>query len=385
MSTAAEGLNFDNLLAPIEGDNPAGQDPRTISIGGKGMLMAEIEEKRRAILGGVNENVEQGSQVDSQELTRQRRSEWKEVERMLQGTFSKGKELGTAVLFVQAAVSSRGWSALAPGLRLIRQLQENFWETLYPLPETDDNGNPDYLDRLVAMERMDHENFLPLALRQLSFTDPKAGYDFSWADQKQLEILKGAKPAEGEDPDAKRRMVDERTQAFEAALAKSNLAFYDGLVGWIRDAVSELGALRELVDERYAASPDEDRPTFRRISETLEECQNMAERLWRKKGGGAGEAEGAESEESSNGAGGGAIGAPVSDHDVVGLLERALSSLKAHHRHNPAAFLVEEAIRWTRMPISTWYLEASEDPSMSGFISKLMRGGASAPQASESE
>jgi hypothetical protein len=59
---------------------------------------------------------------------------------------------------------------------------------------------------------------------------------------------------------------------------------------------------------------------------------------------------------------------------VVVLLERALAHLREHH-HNPAEFLVEEAIRWTKMPIASWYLEASEDPNMSAFISKLMRRG----------
>src|SRR5579862_3419338 len=155
MSTAAEatagpssgsGL-FDSLLTPVAGDNPAGVDPRTITVQGKSMLLASIEEKRKAILSGTNENLEQGSQVDADTLARQRRSEWKEIERLLAPVFAQGKELGTAVTFVQAAAANQGWVALAPGLRMIRQLQADFWDTLHPLPEMDDQGNPDYMDR----------------------------------------------------------------------------------------------------------------------------------------------------------------------------------------------------------------------------------------------
>jgi type VI secretion system ImpA family protein len=381
MSTAdasvPQVIDLEKLLAPVSEENPVGEDLRRLmSQGGKSILMDDVEEKRRAIVSGLNENLEEGQQADPAALVQQRRIEWREIERMITGAFAKGKELGAAVTLVLATASGRGWAALAPGFRLLRLLQERYWDQLYPRVETGEDGNPDYVDRLVLLERLDHESYLPLALHQLALTDPRSGGEFSWADFKQLEILKSGKAGATEDAEGHRAQTEERSRAIDEATEKSSLAFYDGLMKSFDEALTELAALRDFINERYASAPEEERPTFRRIEEAIEESKNIASRFWKKKGGGA-TAE-AEAGMEGGGAEGGAPGV-LGPADVVGLLERALAQLRAHQRHNPAAFLVEEAIRWTRMPISQWYLEAMNDPNMSGFISKLMGGSQAEP------
>ena len=171
-------------------------------------------------------------------------------------------------------------------------------------------------------------------------------------------------------------MIDERSKALEDAISRSSLAFYEGLVKAIENGSTELAALIEFVEQHYASASADDRLTFLRTAAAIEECQNLALRMLKQKGGGQ-----AEPPDMNNGidtndanvAAGSIVSGGSSGRDVVLLLERALGYLRAHERHNPAAFLVEDAIRWTKMPIATWYLEANEDTSMSGFISKLMR------------
>lgn len=378
MSTAdasvPQVIDIEKLLAPISEENPVGEDLRQlVTKGGKSVLMADVEERRKSILSGVNENTEAGQQADPSALVAQRKSEWRDIERMVTGAFASGKELGAAVTLVLAAISGRGWIALGPGFRFLRMLQERYFEQLYPLVETDESGNPDYLDRLVLMERLDHESYLPLAIHQLPLTDPRAGGEYSWADFKQLEILKGGKAGANEDSEARKLQIEEKARAMEGATEKSSLQFYDALIKAIDDGSKEIEALRDFVNDKYAAAPEEERPSFRRIDEAVEECRAIAARFWKKKGGG-------KDEEAAEGEGLGGDGAAtgggitVTAGDVVGLLERALAHMRAHQKHNPAAFLVEEAIRWTKMPISEWYLETTSDPSMSGFVSKLMAG-----------
>jgi type VI secretion system protein ImpA len=369
-------IDIEKLLAPVSGDDPAGEDLRRLTTAnGKSILMDEIEERRRAIISGLNENLEQGEAADPAMLNQKRITEWREIERSIIGAFSKGKELSSAVTLVLATVSGRGWAALAPGFRFLRLLQEQYWDTLHPLPEMAENENPDYTDRLVAMERLDHENYLPLAIRQLGLTDPRAGQQFSWADFRQLEMLRSAKPGPNDDAEAHRAMVEEKTRAIEAAAERGNLDYYTRLLKSIDDGIAEINALREFINERYAAAPEDERPTFSKTEEAIDQARAIVSGYWKKKGGGAETEADAGSEASGEAAessgGGGTMTLPGGD--VVALLEKALAHLRVHQKHNPAAFLIEEAIRWTKMPISAWYLETINDPNMSGFVSKLMQ------------
>jgi type VI secretion system protein ImpA len=372
-TTAALEFDVEQLLAPVSEENPVGEDLRRMTIKGKSMLMAEIEEKRKAILSGSNENMEPDQQVDPSTLAQLRKSGWREVERMLIGAFAHGKELGAAVYFAQAAVVSHGWAAAGPCLRFIRLLQERFGDALFPVPETNDEGIPDFIDRLVVLERLDHENFLPLAVRQLSMTDPRSGTEVSWSDFKRLEIMKETARGKDEDPEARRLMIEQADNALNDSISKCSLAHYEALLSTIRNASEELAALRDFVDQQYANASADDRPTFRRTQEALEDCQNLALQFVRKKGGGQTVAEASSDSAENPDRGPGPHGSASSDAEAILLLEQALAWFRVYQRHNPATFLVEEAIRWTRMPIASWYLEASEDPNMSGFVSKLMR------------
>ena len=98
---------------------------------------------------------------------------------MLVKTFANGKEHGADVTFVQAAVASRGWDVVGPCLSFVRLIQEQFGDALYPVPETDEQGNLDFINRLVLLERLDHENYFPLVIRQLPVTDARSGNEFS--------------------------------------------------------------------------------------------------------------------------------------------------------------------------------------------------------------
>jgi len=372
MSTAAEPIviDIDKLLTPISEDNPAGVEQ------GKSVMMAEIEEKRKAILGGVNEATEPGMEVDQAALVAMRKGEWREIERMLLPVFSKGKDLLVTVALVEAAVNRAGWPAVAQGFRLVRRIQDEFWEPLYPQADPEDPDGP-YLQRLTLLERLDQDSRLPLAIRQILLTDARADKDYSWADYRQAEMMRESKPGKDENPDERRSMIEERFRVIDAAVTKTNLAYYERLFGYLDEAVNEMDLLVAFIDERYSDIPESERPNFRNIRATLDECRNLATRFFRKKGGkfpheieeeSGGGAEGEEQGEGGSGGGGGAfVGG-----DVTELLQRALSQMRAREKHNPAVYLIEEAIRWSRMPIGQWYLEALGDTHMSGFISKLM-------------
>jgi type VI secretion system protein ImpA len=368
-SDVAKTFNTEQLLVPVSDSNRVGVDLRTlIDDNSKRPLLDEIEQKRRDILGGKDEQLDPSR-------------EWRQIERTLTRAFEKGKELSAAVILVQAAVINRSWPALAPAVRLIRELQERFWEDLHPVSEKDDSGNLDFGRRLSNLERLDHENYMPLAIGSLTLTDPHAGGSFSLVDYQRLQILKERPLGKSQDPKARQKMIEEKVAAFEKAVLGSSAGWYQALLTQAEDGLAELAKLCEFVDRRYAVSAPADRPTFRGTASALEHCVALAKQFFKRVGGeeapaahlegvrevegvrDAGNARNVESEQVS--------AAP--ENDVLRLLELALASIRSSQHHNPAEFLVDEAIRWTKMSISSWYLEASGDPIVSNFISKLMR------------
>jgi type VI secretion system protein ImpA len=66
---------------------------------------------------------------------------WREVRQMAETLMARTRDLRVALLWVRASIHMSGFSALAPGLRLLHGLLDNFWDHLHPLPDPDD-GDP---------------------------------------------------------------------------------------------------------------------------------------------------------------------------------------------------------------------------------------------------
>jgi len=66
---------------------------------------------------------------------------WREVREMAQTLMARSRDLRVALLWVRASLHVAGFSALAPGLRLLHGLLDNFWDHLHPLLDPDD-GDP---------------------------------------------------------------------------------------------------------------------------------------------------------------------------------------------------------------------------------------------------
>jgi hypothetical protein len=108
------------------------------------------------------------------------------------------------------------------------------------------------------------------------------------------------------------------------------------------------GALRAFVAEHYTGSSGDDLPTFWRTAAALDYSRTLALQLLRKTGGGQTLADSDSDEVSKANEIQVADGKPVSatdGPDIVRRLEAVLNYLRLHQRRNPAAFLVEEAIR----------------------------------------
>src|SRR5262247_653961 len=103
-------LDIAELLAPIPGENPAGQSVR---------------------YDGTHDAIQEARQAKV--------ADWPAVIALATETLTaKSKDLQVTVWRVEALVKQHGFVGLRDGLQLLQELQERFWPSLYPAIEDDD-------------------------------------------------------------------------------------------------------------------------------------------------------------------------------------------------------------------------------------------------------
>src|SRR5260370_37148492 len=119
-------LNFEPLLAPIPGDNPAG-----------GAIPFEIREKLEE--GRKEINLEDFDKNDPARPTEAKKADWAGIIRVAQDTRAKtSKDLLVSARLTEALVKQHGFAGLRDGLHLMRLLVDQCWDRLNPSIEDGD-------------------------------------------------------------------------------------------------------------------------------------------------------------------------------------------------------------------------------------------------------
>jgi type VI secretion system protein ImpA len=116
-------VDLNALVAPISGDNPAGESVRYAGV------YDAIQEARRA-----------DDELPMGDWQREAKSaDWLGVIKLsTEALATKTKDLQIAVWLAEALVKRHGFAGLRDGLRVLRELQETFWDGLYPEVEDGD-------------------------------------------------------------------------------------------------------------------------------------------------------------------------------------------------------------------------------------------------------
>jgi len=146
-------IDLEALLTEIPGDNPAGQDLRYE--GTYDTLQAHMRE---------DDDLEQG---DWQRETKA--ADWRAViETATEALATKSKDLQIAAWLTRALGKRYGFAGLRDGFQLLRELEERFWDTLYPELE---DGDAEF--RTGPFEGLNAA--LPLVVRQAMLTQSGNG------------------------------------------------------------------------------------------------------------------------------------------------------------------------------------------------------------------
>lgn len=255
------------LLAPIAGDNPAGENLRYTPV------YDEIQEARKA-----------DDPHDRGEWQRDLKvSNWpKVISISMEALQSKTKDLQIAAWLAEAWVHTKGFAGFCAGLRVINGLLRDYWETVYPEIE---DGDLDF--RAGPIEFMNDK--LWVAIKEIPLTDNKVSAGYSWLKwQESREVGYDADTVNeyGDVEEKKRATRNDMISAgklpaedFDVALAQSSRTFYETLGADVAACGDEFRKLDKIVDEKFGSSA----PRLAEIREALEACGQFVNKVLKEK------------------------------------------------------------------------------------------------------
>lgn len=370
-SEIAEVINTESLLAPISDETPAGE---SLQYAG---LYDEIREARRA-----DEQFAQGEWRRENKL-----ADWRAVVELATNALeTRTKDLQVAVWLAEALVKQEGFAGLRDALRLVRNLQERFWNELYP--EIEDGDLEARANSLAWMDRQ-----LALAIKEIEITNgigdlqynfhqyedakrfdiPEDSSNLDSTELERLTALKGQAMTEG-------KITGEQ---WRAARKTTRRAFVETTYAVLNESWSEFQALDLVMDSHFG----DQTPGLGSLRRALEEIREVVEKLVREKRIEEPDAAETAGDASANGdatymnagddgagfamqTGGGGGGGGVAFSGAIRSRAEAFQRLAEVARffrqtepHSPVPYLVERAIKWGDMPLEKWLAEVvkSED------------------------
>jgi type VI secretion system protein ImpA len=356
-------IDVEALLAPIPGENPAGEN---LQYSG---LHDEIREARRA-----EDNLEQG------EWKREQKSaDWNKVVDLSTSALStRTKDLQVCGWLDEALVKQHGFGGLRDGLKLMRGLHERFWDGVYP--EVDEG---DLEGRANALSWMDRQ--VSLAMKEVPLTKSSTGVKLNylqWEYSKQFDIPENIETLDAEQQqranEIRAKAAEERkitTEEWRQAKNGSRRAYYEETFALLNECWGEFQALDAVMDEKYARQT----PGLGALKKALEDIRALAEKIVKEKRvlepdpvsntASAGEGGTAASTVDGNGnvAGDSAMfasGPLRSRQDALKQLANVAEFFRRTEPHSPVSYLVQRAIKWGEMPLESWLSDVIKSPDV---------------------
>ncbi len=377
-------IDLEALLAPISGDNPAGENLRydgTYDL---------LKEARRA-----DEALAQGEWERELKV-----AEWpKVIEIATQALSSKAKDLQVGAWLAEALVRNDRldrFAGLRDGLQLMRQLQERFWDHLYPEIDPEDEEGP-LRARANVLEALD--NWLAVAIKEVPLTNSTTGLKYSylqWEGSKQFEIPENLEALSTEEQERanelKARAAAEgkiTSEDWRKAYRATPRAFYEERHQLLNECWEELKALDRTMDERLGRET----PGLKALQKSLDEVRSLVERLVKEKriaepypeelATMEGASEAATTLAGEEAATFVSTGPVRSRKEALKRLAEVAEYFRRTEPHSPVSYLVQRAINWGNMPLEVWLRDVIKDENVLNQLRETLGIKAGSDESSE--
>lgn len=350
-------LDVEALLTPLPGENPAGEDLRYSG------LHDEIREARRA-----EDDLPQG------EWQREAKTaQWAKVVELATTTLAnKSKDLQVSAWMSEALVHLYGFVGLRDGLKVLRGLQERFWDRLHP--EMDGHDLDARANVLSSLDKA-----LEIPLKSLPLTKSGSGMDYSYIQWEESTKFDFPENMDSLDADAYDRLTQLKTQAeaekrvtgeaWRKAKGASSRLYYEETYALLNECWQEFETLDRVMDEKFGRQA----PGLGTLKKTLDGVRTLVEKLLREK---PGPVTGAAV--SSDGTGEvaqvtvTATGPVRSREEALKRLAEVAHYFQTTEPHSPVSYLVQRAIKWGQMPLELWLEDVIKDGSVLGQLRETL-------------
>lgn len=356
-------IDFSPLLAPIPGDDPAGQDLSYDPV------FDRIREARRA-------DDPQLAQGDWQAELKV--ADWREAAALAEQVLrERSKDLQAAVWLAEAWIRRQGLDGAAAGFGLVQALLDQYWDTLHP--RVDDGDLDERVGKLQSLGQAGREALLLSPLG--SGADGVTLAD--WQVSREVDNLARQNRDAYEAVLAEGKITGE---TFDARLAASGALHLRESLHACGQAQAALAALRATIDQRFGP----DAPSLAPLAETLGRIEQVLATAARGLGvlgaDAAPPAEGGQGGDgvaapAPRGAGEGAgrpeaprtegsawrptaTNQPLARADALRTLGEIAGFFRRSEPHSPVAYLLERAIAWADLPLDQWLEEVVRDESV---------------------
>lgn len=356
-------MNFDRLLAPIDGDLPSGVELR------HDMRFHDLERLTEPAAREHRVN-DDGSLGDAAPDV-----DWERIISEGEELAAEGRDLRLLVLMCRACYNTNGFSGLAEAVEFLAQSVTQHWDTLHPAKRDRDDPQIAALPRLNAFRQLENDNNGLLGDMRFGVVlnprgiGPITGDDLAAATLNNFEMLSrsasGLNQAEKDDLVAAHNQRVNRVTAGTRGIADQETEVIGGLISGIMACEDAIGTLNTTVAEKGGFG-DQPGLNMSELSEFLGACRKTLEA--------AGSADGSdestvEDSPAVNVPAGGSsntvavAGAISSRSDVEGALDRIIGF---YERTEPGSPIPHLARRMRRM-VAMDFLELMEEIAPSGL------------------
>jgi type VI secretion system protein ImpA len=352
-------IDFDALLRPISEENPSGEYLRYSGI------YDQIAEARRA-----DDALNQGDWKTELKVADYRQV----INLAVPALSSQTKDLQISVWLAEALTREHGVVGLRDSLKLITDLQENFWETLHP--EIDEGDMEGRANAISWMETLP----FTLAVKGMKITGGD-GYSFlDWEDSKRFDIPENLDTLNSSD---QQRYKDLQTQAeterrvtsalWRKEKAATKRAFCEEINYAFEECWTQFNELNRAIEEKFDRNQ---MPGLSSLKKALEDIHFQVKALLEEKRLEEPDASAFadESAVSENGDGTTvtvvqtgvvtASGAIQNRKDALKRLSDIADFFQKTEPHSPISYLVARAVKWGNMPLESWLQDVIKDSSV---------------------
>ncbi len=352
-------IDFDVLLAPISGESPSGidlrEDPKESRkyYDVRDLRKAEIDNERANQRFALMSSEDLDYELSLLQSDPRRAPNWGQVVSKTSALLAESsKDLWVVAWLIEALVREHGIPGLRDGIRLCRQLCEEYWDTIWPRPNEDEGGHEWTLSQLNGLNKTLCTSLEHVALFRSELLAPRDRVMtlLTYAEAEKLNKLppdiRSVKIADGAtcledfqnaaDKKAPIEELLEHSSTIEAAMRELS-QYYETLKGLTPVALEVSG-----------------------IEETLGRYSNRFDQLTKSRIASERQAAGAEnaltagSDQDSLGTqrGVSTLSKQIMTRDdaLDGLLKVA-DFFRRTEPHSPVSYALEQAVRWGRMPL----------------------------------